>query len=65
MTVAHDSAVENRYAPDQFVVQARKRVELGVQVVGGCCGYGPRYIRGLRDELPQMIAAPRRAITTP
>jgi homocysteine S-methyltransferase len=62
MTVTHDRTVENRHAPEQFAAQARKWVEMGVQVVGGCCGYGPRYIRALRDALPQKIAAPRRAI---
>jgi S-methylmethionine-dependent homocysteine/selenocysteine methylase len=65
MTVARDQTVENRYSPEQFAAQARKWVEMGVQLVGGCCGYGPRYIRSLRDALPQKIAASRRAIATP
>jgi homocysteine S-methyltransferase len=65
MTVTHDQTVENRYSPEQFAAQARQWVEMGVQVVGGCCGYGPRYIRQLTDALPQKIAAPRREIATP
>ena len=62
MTVTRDRSVENRFSPEEFAAHARKWVELGVQVIGGCCGYGPRYIRPLRDALPQKLAAPRRPI---
>jgi len=63
--VTPDQTVENRYSPEQFAAQARNWVEMGVQVVGGCCGYGPQYIRPLRDALPEKIAAPRRAMAAP
>jgi len=64
MTVAHDHAVENRISPDEFVDHARRWVESGVQIIGGCCGYGLPYIRRLRDGLPARIPAPRRRIRT-
>jgi S-methylmethionine-dependent homocysteine/selenocysteine methylase len=60
MAAARDRTVENRIAPAEFARQARRWVDSGVQVIGGCCGYGLPYIRGLREALPQKISAPRR-----
>jgi homocysteine S-methyltransferase len=55
-----DPTVENNVTVDGFVAQARKWVEQGVQIVGGCCGIGVGYIRPLRQALPARIPAPRR-----
>jgi homocysteine S-methyltransferase len=60
MAPAHDHSVTNRYSVEEFVGHARGWVEMGVQIIGGCCGYGPAYIRPLRDALPARIAQPRR-----
>jgi homocysteine S-methyltransferase len=60
MAPVHDHSVANRYSVDEFVGHARGWVEMGVQIIGGCCGYGPSYIRPLRDALPKRIAQPRR-----
>jgi S-methylmethionine-dependent homocysteine/selenocysteine methylase len=57
-----DEAAENRLSPAEFRDEARRWVESGVQIIGGCCGYGLPYIRGLREALPKRIAAPRRSI---
>jgi homocysteine S-methyltransferase len=59
MAAVHDRSVENRIVPAEFARRARQWVESGVQVIGGCCGYGLPYIRGLREALPQRIASPR------
>ncbi len=59
MATTHDRTVENKIAPAEFARRARQWVESGVQIIGGCCGYGLPYIRGLREALPQKIAAPR------
>jgi len=64
MVPAHDHTVPNRFSPEEFVRQARLWVESGVQIIGGCCGYGPAYIRPLRDALPRRIATPRQHATT-
>ena len=61
MATARDRAVENKFSPADFTRIAQKWVNSGVQVIGGCCGYGLPYIRGLREALPQRIASPRRA----
>lgn len=60
MATTHDHSVPNKYSPTEFVDVARGWVGSGVQVIGGCCGYGPPYIRQLRDRLPLKIGKPRR-----
>jgi S-methylmethionine-dependent homocysteine/selenocysteine methylase len=60
MAAVRDRSVENRIAPAAFARQARQWVESGVQIIGGCCGYGLPYIRSLREALPQKISTPRR-----
>ena len=44
-----DETAENRLAPDEFLAEAQRWVEAGVQIIGGCCGYGLPYIKRLRD----------------
>lgn len=53
--------VQNNVSPEEFLDLARKWVQQGVQIVGGCCGIGVEYIRPLRSELPRQIPTPRRA----
>jgi S-methylmethionine-dependent homocysteine/selenocysteine methylase len=55
-----DPAGKNDLTPAEFLDLARKWVQEGVQIIGGCCGMGPEYIRPLRDGLPGRIPAPRR-----
>lgn len=37
--------------PEEFATNARKWIEAGVRIVGGCCGSTPAHIRALRDSL--------------
>ncbi len=41
--------------PEDYLAQARKWVEMGAQVVGGCCGIGPDHIRLLAEKLPKRL----------
>ena len=41
--------------PEELLGQARRWVQMGVQLVGGCCGIGPEHIRLLRDGLPTHV----------
>ena len=47
-----DATVANRDTPQDFAVHARRWVEEGAQIVGGCCGFGVEYIEPLREALP-------------
>jgi len=62
MSPSRDRSVENKVSPEEFAARARQWVESGVQIIGGCCGYGLCYIRPLREALPQRISAPRRRV---
>jgi S-methylmethionine-dependent homocysteine/selenocysteine methylase len=50
-----DPDATNDVTPAEFLDLARKWVQEGVQVIGGCCGIGPEYIRPLRDGLPARV----------
>ena len=45
----------NIISPQEFLVEAQKWVQTGIQVVGGCCGLGPEHIRVLREHLPTHL----------
>ena len=55
-----DPADKNDITPAEFLDLARKWVQDGVQIIGGCCGIGPEYIRPLRDGLPGRVPTRRR-----
>jgi S-methylmethionine-dependent homocysteine/selenocysteine methylase len=42
----------NVLSPGDYVAEARKWVEMGTRIIGGCCGIGPDYIRLLKERLP-------------
>ncbi len=55
-----DPEGKNDLTPAEFLDLARKWVQEGVQIIGGCCGIGPEYIRPLREGLPSRIPTPRK-----
>ncbi len=42
-------------SPEDYLAEARKWVDMGAQLIGGCCGIGPEHIRLLRQELPESV----------
>jgi hypothetical protein len=51
--------VVNEESATELTDAAKEWVEMGVQVVGACCGFGAEYIMPMRDALPDKIAQPR------
>ena len=45
-------------SPEDLLVQARRWVQMGVQLIGGCCGIGPEHIRVLKEGLPLRLPTP-------
>lgn len=45
------------YPPARYLEQARTWVELGAQLIGGCCGTTPDHIRALRAGLSGRLGA--------
>jgi len=39
-------------SPEDYLSLAQQWVVLGAQMIGGCCGIGPEYIRLLKERLP-------------
>ena len=52
-------------AEELEVHQRRFVEELGVQVIGGCCGTTPEYIKLLADMAPNLTPAPRNPVHEP
>ena len=44
-------------SPEDFAAHAQGWLEMGVQLVGGCCGIGPEHIRLLKERLPARAPA--------
>ncbi|MGQ4809863.1 Homocysteine S-methyltransferase [Candidatus Entotheonellaceae bacterium PAL068K] len=42
---------EHIISPEDFLAEARQWVQMGVQLIGGCCGIGPEHIRLLKERL--------------
>jgi len=42
-----------QYSPEQFALQMRHALDKGFQIIGGCCGAGPEYIRALHETHPR------------
>jgi len=40
--------------PEHFVYAANNWIEAGANIVGGCCGLGPKHIEALRDHIKRM-----------
>jgi S-methylmethionine-dependent homocysteine/selenocysteine methylase len=55
-----DPSGKNDVTPAEFLDCAREWVQNGVQIIGGCCGIGPEYIRPLRGGLPTRIPTIRK-----
>ena len=45
-------------SPEELLGQAKQWVQMGVQLIGGCCGIGPEHIRVLKEGLPERLPTP-------
>ena len=46
----------DQVSPDEFADEAMSWVDMGAQIVGGCCGLGPGHIEALRGRVPEPAA---------
>lgn len=44
-------------SPEDFAAGAKLWLEMGTQLIGGCCGIGPEHIRLLKERLPARLPA--------
>jgi 5-methyltetrahydrofolate--homocysteine methyltransferase len=43
--------------PDFFSAKTTELLDLGVQIIGGCCGSGPEHIRAVRKAVDSRKSA--------
>lgn len=55
-----DRTVANEESVDDFIDATKNWIDMGVQIVGGCCGFGTEYIKPLRRAISAKIKEPRR-----
>ena len=46
---------EDIMSPEDYLAEAKTWVQMGVQVIGGCCGTTPEHIRLLKAGLPTHV----------
>lgn len=54
-----DASVVNEESAGELTREADTWIEMGVQVIGTCCGFGPEYVDALENVLPDRISSPR------
>ena len=42
-------------SPEDYAAKAMEWIDLGVQIIGGCCGTGPEHIRVLKERMPEYL----------
>ena len=58
--------VDGRYiylsSPEHMATYAKKMVDAGVRLIGGCCGTTPEHIAAMRRAITNVDAAPQRTV---
>ncbi len=52
-----DGALVYRTTPEEFAQSGLALADLGVRLIGGCCGIGPRHIKAFAAALESRTAA--------
>jgi len=55
LPVETDSGIEYPESADYFASKAAELLDLGVQIIGGCCGSGPEHIRAIRKLMDARL----------
>lgn len=59
-----DRIVYPKSSPAYFAEYAREAAELGVRILGGCCGTTPAHIRAMAEAVKSLRPAPTQAKST-
>lgn len=58
-----DRTVYPKSSPEYFALFATEAAELGVRIVGGCCGTTPDHIRAMAEAIKKMRPGAARGVT--
>ena len=50
-----DWVFDNPVSPEAYLEECKTWVEMGVQIIGGCCGTGLEHIATLAEQLPRPV----------
>jgi homocysteine S-methyltransferase len=56
-----DRIVYPKSSPEYFALFAREAAEIGVRLLGGCCGTTPEHVRAMADAAKQFLPAKHKA----
>jgi homocysteine S-methyltransferase len=56
-----DRIVYPKSSPEYFALFAREAAEIGVRLLGGCCGTTPEHVRAMADAAKQFLPAKHNA----
>jgi homocysteine S-methyltransferase len=56
-----DRIVYPKSSPEYFALFAREAAEIGVRLLGGCCGTTPEHVRAMADAAKQFLPAKLKA----
>lgn len=62
LPVVEDGKTVYKIGPEEFAQAMVRFLDLGVSILGGCCGTDPRYIAALREELRGKSPVPRKPV---
>jgi methionine synthase / methylenetetrahydrofolate reductase(NADPH) len=60
-----DRIVYPKSSPEYFALFAREAAELGVRLLGGCCGTTPEHVRAMADATKKLHATKRVSVDVP
>ena len=60
-----DRIVYPKSSPEYFALFAREAAEIGVRILGGCCGTTPEHVRAMAEAAKKLHAAHRVAVAAP
>jgi methionine synthase / methylenetetrahydrofolate reductase(NADPH) len=60
-----DRTVYPKSSPEYFALFAREAVEVGVRLLGGCCGTTPEHIRAMVNATKRLHATKRVSVAAP
>src|SRR5437879_3165588 len=60
-----DRIVYPRSSPEYFALFAREAADLGVRLIGGCCGTTPAHIRAMAEAVKLLHPAKSHAVASP
>lgn len=47
--------IQHVLTPEEYLLEAKIWVDMGIQLIGACCGLGPEHVKLLKEKLPDRV----------